>query len=346
MKAAVFERFQAPLMVRNVATPTPHPDSAIIRVKACGVCRSDWHGWMGHDGDVNLPHIPGHELAGVIEEVGSKVTRWNSGQRVTVPFSCGCGTCQQCQEGHPQICDNYTQPGFTHWGAFAEFVEIRYADVNLVELPESIDFVTAASLGCRFATAFRAVVDQGRVAGGSTVAIHGCGGVGLSAVMIAAALGAEVIAVDISDDQLQLARDFGAAHAVKVGQTADIPSVIQQITHGGANVSLDALGSRETLFNSVQCLAKRGRHVQVGLTLGDDTNPAIPMSDVIAKELELYGSHGMQANQYPRMLRMISNGKLTPQQLVHSRVSLEEAAGLLPRMNEFPTQGVTVIDRF
>jgi alcohol dehydrogenase len=301
---------------------------------------------MGHDGDVHLPHVPGHELAGFVEAVGSDVTDWKPGQRVTVPFSCGCGTCFQCRSGHSQVCDSYTQPGFTHWGAFAEFVEIRHADVNLVELPESIDFVTAASLGCRFATSFRAVVDQGRVTGGSRVAIHGCGGVGLSAVMIAAALGAEVVAVDIRPDRLQAARSLGAAHVIDASTVSSVPDAVLQATHGGVDVSLDALGSRTTLYNSVKCLRKRGRHVQVGLTLGDDQNPPVPMSDIIGKELELFGSHGMQATEYPRMLRMISSGILHPQKLVQDRVTLAQGADLLTRMHEFPGEGVTVIDRF
>ena len=189
MRAAVFEQFRTPLEIRNVHDPIPAADAAVIAVRACGLCRSDWHGWMGHDSDVHLPHVPGHELAGEVVAVGNTVKRWSSGQRVTVPFCCGCGTCAQCVGGNQQICDRYTQPGFTQWGAFAEFVAIRHADVNLVALPEEIDFVTAASLGCRFATSFRAVVDQGRTQPGDWVAVHGCGGVGLSAVMIAAAVG-------------------------------------------------------------------------------------------------------------------------------------------------------------
>ena len=156
-----------------------------MRVKATGVCRSDWHGWVGHDKDITLPHVPGHELAGVVEAVGRDVRKWKRGDRVTVPFVCGCGECPQCQAGHQQVCDHQFQPGFTHWGSFAEFVSIHRADLNLVALPESLAFDTAASLGCRFATSFRAVVDQGRTSAGQWVAVHGCGGVGLSAVMIA-----------------------------------------------------------------------------------------------------------------------------------------------------------------
>ncbi len=347
MRAALFDAFQSPLSVCNVDSPKLHPDSAIIKVEACGICRSDWHGWMGHDSDVQLPHVPGHELAGVVAEVGNTVTDWRPGQRVTVPFSCGCGICPQCVCGNQQICDQYTQPGFTQWGAFAEYVEIRHANVNLVALPDSIDSVTAASLGCRFATSFRAVVHQGRVRAGDVLAIHGCGGVGLSAVMIAAALGARVIAVDIDESRLQLARKCGADAVLNATNCEDIPLEIHNINGGsGASMSIDALGSRTTCYNSIACLAKRGRHVQVGLTLGSETDPPIPMSLVIGRELEILGSHGMPAHEYGPMLRMVQDGKLTPQKLIQRQVSLEEACEILPKMDSFPGTGVVVIDRF
>lgn len=345
MKAAVFESFRSPIQIQHVPDPQPHPDAAVIAVRACGLCRSDWHGWMGHDSDVHLPHVPGHELAGVVTAVGSHVRQWKAGQRVTVPFCCGCGSCPQCTSGNQQICDCYTQPGFTQWGAFAEYVEIRHADVNLVELPENIDFVTAASLGCRFATSFRGVAVQGKLQPGDWLAVHGCGGVGLSAVMIAAALGAQVLAVDVRTDRLQLAQQCGALHTINASDT-DPVEAIRSLTDGGAHVSVDALGSKRTCWNSVRSLRKRGRHVQIGLLAGQESNPPVPMSLVIAGELEILGSHGMQAFEYPRMLRMISAGQLQPELLISDRVTLSEAAELLPRMHEFPGSGVTVIDRF
>ena len=210
MKAVVFESFGGKLNIQDVKKPMPKSHGVVIRVKATGVCRSDWHGWMGHDDGINLPHVPGHEFAGVVESVGSDVKRFKAGDKVTVPFISACGRCSECSSGNHQVCGNQTQPGFTHWGSFAEYVEIDFGDVNLVHLPEEIDYVTAASLGCRFATSFRAVVDQGKVSAGQWVAVHGCGGVGLSAVMIASSIGANVIAVDISDDALALAQKLGA----------------------------------------------------------------------------------------------------------------------------------------
>ncbi len=164
MKAAIYHAFGESLGIEDLPDPEPSPGGVVISVKATGLCRSDWHGWMGHDPDICLPHVPGHELAGVIEAVGKDVANWNTGDRVTLPFVCGCGACPQCDSGNQQVCDHQFQPGFTHWGSFAEYVAIDYADVNLVRLPEELDFVTAASLGCRFVTSFPAVVDQARVA--------------------------------------------------------------------------------------------------------------------------------------------------------------------------------------
>jgi alcohol dehydrogenase len=344
MKAAVFDQFQTTLQIREVADPQPHPDSAIIAVKACGICRSDWHGWMGHDSDVSLPHVPGHELAGRVTAVGEQVRGWTVGQRITAPFCCGCDHCEQCASGNPQICDNHTQPGFTQWGAFAEFVEIRFADVNLVGLPDELDFVTAASLGCRFATSFRAIVAQGRVSAGDWVAIHGCGGVGLSAVMIASAVGANVIAIDIQPERLRVAERCGASFLLGPDES-DVPNAVKSLTSGGAHVSVDAFGSHATCWNSVSCLRKRGRHIQIGLTLGEQSNPRIPMDIVVARELEVLGSHGLQAFEYGRMFRMIQSGAVNPRLLITDCVSLESGAELLPKLNQFPGNGVTVIDR-
>lgn len=346
MKAALFEEFGQPISIQNVPDPTPHQDGVVIRVRANGICRSDWHGWMGHDGDVHLPHIPGHELAGIVEAVGVNVAKWQPGDRVTVPFACGCGSCGECLSGNHQVCDNYFQPGFTAWGSFAEYVGIRYADVNLVKLPESLDFEEAASLGCRFITSFRAVVAQGRVAPGEWVVVHGCGGIGLSAIMIANAIGAQVIGVDIKDEALHLAKSLGAAFTFNANKEADLIEAIHEITGGGAQVSIDALGSNETCLNSILSLRKRGRHIQIGVMADDDKESPIPMGMVMFKELELIGSHGMQAHAFGPMLNMITTGKLQPGKMITRRVSLEEGIKVLEKMGNFPESGVVVINQF
>ena len=346
MKAAVYEKFQEPLTIKNVSDPIPSKNGVVLRTGACGICRSDWHGWMGNDADIKLPHVPGHELAGTVVETGGEVVNWKKGDRVTLPFVCGCGTCQQCASGNQQICDFQFQPGFTAWGAFAELAAIDYADANLVRLPEEIDFVTASSLGCRFTTSFRAVAAQGRVSGGEWIAVHGAGGVGLSAIMIAAAFGANVVAVDIDDAKLAFAQSIGAGHTVNSRAVENTIEAVKEITKGGAHVSIDALGSPETCFNSIACLRKRGRHIQVGIMEAEHHKPRIPMDLVIGRELEILGSHGMQAYKYPEMLEMILSGKLRPEKLIGKTVSLEESLEELTQMNNFRGVGLTVIDRF
>ena len=344
MKAILFEKFQETPKVVTVDDPTPEAYGVVVKVEATGVCRSDWHGWMGHDSDVELPHIPGHELAGVIAAVGKDVRNWKPGDRVTVPFICGCGSCSECHAGQQQVCLNQEQPGFTHWGSFAEYVPIHQADLNVVALPETMDFATAASLGCRFATSFRAVVDQGKVSAGQWVAVHGCGGVGLSAVMIASAAGANVIGVDLDPAKLALAKELGAVAAID--GKGDVVEAIKEITKGGAHVSIDALGHPVTMTNSILGLRPRGKHIQVGLMLGEHAAPTVPMSKIIGQEIELLGSHGMQAHRYGAMLDMIESGKLNPAQLVGDKISIDAAADALMNMDKFQSIGATVITSF
>ncbi|MEO0570085.1 MAG: zinc-dependent alcohol dehydrogenase family protein [Bacteroidota bacterium] len=345
MRAVVFEKFQGALSVQSVPDPKPKDEGVVLQVTATGLCRSDWHGWMGHDPDIVLPHVPGHELVGVIVAKGKKVKRFTIGDRVTVPFVCGCGSCEQCRTNNHQVCDYQSQPGFTHWGSFAEYVALDYADTNLVALPEGISDVTAATLGCRFITAYRAVVAQGRIKKGTSLAVHGCGGVGLSAIMIAHALGADIIAIDINEANLKLAKAFGAKTTINPLQV-DVISAVKEHSQGGVAVSIDALGSQETCFNSIANLRKRGRHVQVGLVTGNHVHPKIPMDQVLANELEIVGSHGMQAHVYPELLHLIQEGKLQPQKLINRTIPLEEATQLLPKMNNFDHTGVLVINSF
>ncbi|NNE30703.1 MAG: zinc-dependent alcohol dehydrogenase family protein, partial [Saprospiraceae bacterium] len=321
MKALLYNTFQGPLTIEKVPDPTPKTHGVVVKVSATGLCRSDWHGWMGHDQDIALPHVPGHELAGVVEAVGKDVRNFKVGDRVTVPFVCACGRCEQCDSGNHQVCDNQTQPGFTHWGSFAEYVALDHADVNLVRLPAEIDDVTAALLGCRFITSYRAIVHQGAVKSDQYVVVHGCGGVGLSAIIIAKALGAHVTAVDIKEESLKMARKLGADSIVNSTKSADVVSEVISLTRGGAHVSLDALGSQETSFNSISNLRKRGKHIQVGLMTGDHQHPRIPMDQVVANELEILGSHGMQAFKYPEVFDLIKTGKIDLKKFIKKTIS-------------------------
>lgn len=333
MRALVYDQVGERPSIRAVAIPECPPDAALVRVEATGVCRSDWHAWRGHD-PVPLPIIPGHEFAGTVAEVGAEVSRFAPGDRVTAPFVNGCGHCEWCLRGDAQVCPEQTQPGFTRNGSFAQYVVVTAADTNLVALPDAVGTDAAAALGCRFATAFRALTVHGRVRPGDEVAVFGCGGVGLSAVLIATALGARVTAVDISDAALDRARDLGATQGIRSdGDAADLERAVLGATRGGAHVTVDALGSADTAASAVRSLRRGGTHVQVGLMLGAATLAPLPWDRVIAWELSVIGSHGMSARDYPAMLDLIVEGRLDPAALIGSVTDLEGAVDALVAMD-------------
>ncbi|NUU05830.1 alcohol dehydrogenase catalytic domain-containing protein [Leifsonia sp. C5G2] len=339
MKALFYERFGGPVTVADLPDPEAPEGGAVVRVEASGLCRSDWHAWVGHDDTVRLPHVPGHEFAGVVAAVGDGVTRWRVGDRVTAPFVNGCGRCEWCLAGAAQVCPQQTQPGFTHWGSHAELVTVRAADTNLVRIPGALDAAAAASLGCRFATAYRAVTARARIQPGEWLAVYGAGGVGLSAVMIASALGARVVAVDRSPAALDLAARLGAQETVLAG--ADAPDAVVAATGGGAHATVDAVGSADTARAGVLSLRRQGRHVQVGLLA--TAVPDLPLDRVIGWELEVLGSHGMAAADYPAMLQLVASGRLRPQDLVGGAAGFAEAARLLETADSAPPTGIAVL---
>lgn len=342
MRAVVYDHHGEPPTVRSVAEPACPPGAVLVSVRATGVCRSDWHAWRGHD-PVELPHVPGHEFAGVVARVGAGVTASAVGDRVTAPFVCGCGACEWCRSGNAQVCPDQYQPGFTGPGSFAELVMVPAADTNLVRLPDTVSFTAAAALGCRFATAFRAVERHGRVAAGQWLAVFGCGGVGLSTVMIGRALGARVVAVDVSREALARAAELGAEHTVDAADLADASARVVELTGGGAHVGIDAIGSSAVAAASVRSLRPRGRHVQVGLLLGAAADTSLPMNLVIARELEVVGSHGMAAVDYPAMLGLIESGRLDPASLVARELGLDDAGQALADLDRPGPPGLTVI---
>src|SRR5215469_7135185 len=244
MRAMVLDQIRGPLAVREVPDPSPPNDGVVLQVLATGLCRSDWHAWAGHD-DISLPHVPGHELAGVVVATGTAVSRWSPGDRVTVPFVEGCGLCGWCRSGNAQVCPDQQQPGFTHWGSFAEYVALHAADTNLVAVPDAVTAEAAASLGCRFATAYRALTGRAGLIAREWVTVIGAGGVGLSAVMIAKAIGGRVIAVDRHPEALEVAGRLGADHVLVSGSDA-ISATVHELTGGGSHVAIDAVGSEET----------------------------------------------------------------------------------------------------
>ncbi|RUQ09882.1 alcohol dehydrogenase catalytic domain-containing protein [Curtobacterium sp. HSID17257] len=340
MRAVQYDRFGSMPVIVELPAPKAPADGVVVAVRATGVCRSDWHAWKGHDDSVALPHVPGHEFSGIVAAVGSDVSGFAVGDRVTAPFVFACGTCEQCRDGATQVCTRQQQPGFTLPGSYAESVVVPHADVNLVALPDEVGFAEAAGLGCRFGTAYHALHARGRVAAGEWVAVFGCGGVGLSTVLVAVAAGARVVAVDVSPAALERAAALGAT-TLQMGE--DVTATVREVTGGGAHVSVDAYGSRATSVAAVDSLRPRGRHVQVGLLLDDEAAPAIPMGRVIADELELLGSHGIAVGEYAAMLDDVVAGRLRPAESIGSTIGFDDLPGALEAMDRPATgSGMTV----
>lgn len=347
MRAAVLTRYREPLEFQdNLPMPAAGPNDVVIRVEACGICRSDWHlwqedwTWMGIS--VPLPRVQGHEFGGVVEEVGSGVRKLKRGDRVTVPFHIACGHCGYCHTGRSNICYALGFYGFHHDGGFAEYATLPNADVNAVALADTVDAVSAAALGCRFMTAYHGLVDQGNVRPGEWVTVFGIGGLGLASVQIAKALGARVIAISRDQSKLAQAKDEGAAHTVQAGDRA--VDEIKDLTGGGADVSVDAFGGSATILPGLMSLRKGGRHVQLGLTGKDDKGSvSLPIDAICAQELKLFGSVGCPTTSYPGMLSMIAAGQLNPSRLVTERVDASQVNRVFADMSGFKTHGLHVI---
>ena len=347
MKASVLREFSAPPQIETIDDPNCPADGVVIEIRACGVCRTDHHGWVGHHPAVKLPHVMGHELAGVIVETGADVSTFKTGDRVTAPFILGCGTCPDCTGGNATICETQSVIGFTRSGAFAEYIAIPQADFNLVQLPDAISFTAAAALGCRMTTAFRGLIDRGRLTKGETAVIHGCGGVGISAIMIAKAIGARAIAVDVNDKALELARQVGADDIINAGETEDVGGLVHELTSGGAHVSMDALGITATFQNSIRSLKKLGRHVQIGMPVDDHKIVDLPLYDLVyTRQLQLSGSRGLAADGFPPLIDLIVSGKIDASALVSAEINLSDVPEALANMNDFTSAGVSIITDF
>jgi D-arabinose 1-dehydrogenase-like Zn-dependent alcohol dehydrogenase len=351
MKAAVVEEIARPLVVHaNWPDPECGPDDAVVEVQANGICLSDHHLWQGGWPWLGIatqtPIVLGHEFCGVLEEVGASVTRFKKGDRVAIPFNHSCGRCEQCQAGHQNVCLDLRMPMLHYTGGFGRYAKVARADVNLVHLPPSISYLEAGAMGCRFMTSWHGIVDQAKVGAGEWVAVFGCGGIGLASVNIAAALGANVIAVSRTPAKLEMAKQLGAVAAVDAGDSHVVEQIIE-MTGGGAHVSVDALGDAPTALPAIACLRTRGRHLRLGISSKQQggTIP-LPVDLFVFKELKFIGSLGMQAARFPAMLHMVESGKLQPGKLITGTVAIEEAGAALAGVGKFSTIGMTVITKW
>jgi len=348
-RAAILEAYDEPLDVCDVDSVSPDSDGIVVNTDACGICRSDWHAWKGHWPSVPMGHILGHEPAGTVTAVGEDVENFAVGDEVGIPFNVACGQCEFCWGGESHMCSDGLSLGFAPElpGAFTSEFAIPNADFNAVHLPDQMAPVEMAALGCRFATSFHALAHKADVEAGDWLAVHGCGGIGLSAVNIATALGANVVAVDLNDEALDLAERVGAVATLNASDTDETPSAVRDITDGGADISVDALGIAETCCNSVESLGPQGQHVQVGMTTDDEAGEvSLPVDSIVGSELELVGVKGMPPNRYSELFQMIASGKVQPAKLVTNRVGLEDVSGRLRSMDDYGTLGFEVVTEF
>ena len=347
MKASVLHNFCTPPILEEVNDPVCGLNSVVIELKACGVCRSDHHAWSGNDPDVKLPHIMGHELAGVIVETGPEIEKFSIGDHVTVPFILGCGLCSDCKTGNSTICDKQETIGFTISGGFAQFVEICFADFNLVKLPSSLGFETAAAMGCRVTTAYRALTDRASLSPGEWLAVYGCGGVGTSAIMIAKALGANVIGIDINCLALKKAMEVGADIILDPTKCKNIWQEVRELTKGGVDVSLDALGIEVTFQNSLRSLRKLGRHIQIGMPTSNSTIVSLPLLELVySRQLKIIGTRGMAATGFSSLMTMINNGSINIDGLITRKLKLSQVPEAMLQFGQKSETGITIINNF
>ncbi len=345
MRAARLITYRQPLEVTTIPDPEPAEDGVVVRVLACGVCRSDWHAWSGSDPDVVLPMTPGHEYCGEVVAVGNRVRRWRVGDRVIAPFILACGHCQDCSQGHQTICADQVVPGFTCDGAFAEFIAVAHADANLTALPDTLAPEIAAALGCRVTTAWQALVGRAQVQGGEWLAVFGGGGVGISTLLLGKALGARVVVVDIADDKLAYAKSLGADVVINAA-TCDAPQAVRDQTGGGAHVAIEALGIEATTVSAMKSLRKLGRMVQIGMPAGDHTTMSLPMDALYSGQLSIFGTRGMPSWRYPSLLSLIAGGDVDLSPLVTRKITMNQASSELAAFDNPTPPGVAVITDF
>lgn len=345
MRAAQITSWRAPLEICNLHEPAPEEGGVVLKLLACGVCRSDWHAWSGADPDVALPHVPGHEYCGEVVAVGKGVARWAVGDRVIAPFILACGSCADCAAGNQTICASQALPGFTHQGAFAEYISVPFADANLTALPDSIDPALAAGLGCRVTTAWHALTGRAALRAGEWLAVFGGGGVGISALLLGRALGARVAVVDIAPEKLAYAKALGADAVINAAET-DAAEAVREVTGGGADLAVEALGVEATTVGALKSLRKLGRMVQVGMPAGDHCVMPIPMDAVYSGQLAIYGTRGMPSWRYPSLLSLMEGGHVDLSPLVTRHIALSEATKELQAFDGVAPPGVAVITDF
>ena len=308
MRALVLEKFNGPFVAKDVPTPVIAPHEALVRVRNVGVCGTDVKIRADKMGLGVIPLIMGHEIAGEVAEVGREVRGVAPGDRVVVNFYITCGRCGACRVGRDTLCSDVRQLGFSTDGGFAEYV--KAPAINLCKVPDHVSLESASILGDAVATSYHAITKRAQVRPGTTVALIGVGGVGLHALQMARLAGGWVIAVDVSQARLDLARKLGA-DAVVDARGGPFHEAVRKLTDGqGVDVVLEFVGNAQTLPSSYQSLKRAGRLVFVGYTPGFSM-PVMP-HEFVRNEFEIVGSRANTKQELAETMELVAHGRITP----------------------------------
>lgn len=318
MKAAVFHGPGKSLQVEDVQVPSLERGDVLVRTAACGVCATDLHYMHGTPTFKKPPLILGHEVSGLVEEVSDGVVGYSEGERVLVPAVLSCGSCANCRDGRDNICERMAMVGNDIDGGFAEF--LRVPARTLFKLPAELPLQESAVISDALSTPFHAVKNRGMVRAGDLVAIFGCGGVGLNAVQIAAAFGATVVAVDIDDKKLELAKRLGAS-ATFNSKEVDVVKEIKSLTGGRVDVAFEIVGRPEVLELAFSSVKTGGRLVSVG---SSERNWDFRVGRLMYREMSVVGSFGCRSSEYPRIIEMVRSGRLKLDPVISRKLPLEE----------------------
>ncbi len=319
MKAAILYAAKEPLRIEEIPTPTPGAGEVLVKVAACGLCHTDLH-YIDHGTPTfkKPPIILGHEISGTVAGLGSGVKSWKEGDRVLLPAVYGCGECDMCRTGRENICYHMVMFGNNVNGGYAEYVLAPAKDI--LALPDEIPLVEGSIIADATTTPYHAVVNRGKVKPGDKVVVFGCGGIGLNVVQVAAAVGAQVIAVDIVDQKLEWARELGAEVTLNSTQFDRIDKEIRKLTGGGADIGFEALGNPVVQSQTFNSLRTGGRFVVVGFA----SKPMqLNTGKVMYREMEIIGSLGCRAVDYPRVIELARQGKIKVKELVTARFTLD-----------------------
>jgi propanol-preferring alcohol dehydrogenase len=320
MKAAIFHAANQPLTVEEIPTPTPGAGEVLIKVAGCGVCHTDLH-YIDHGVSTfkKPPLVLGHEISGTVAGLGAGVSQWKESARVLLPAVYGCGQCAMCRTGRENICEKMVMFGNNVDGGYAEYLLAPAKDI--IALPDELPLVESSIIADAVTTPYHAVVNRGQVKPGDSVVVIGCGGIGLNLVQVAAAVGAKVIAIDVIDSKLEWAKKLGAQATINAKAVERVDKEVRKLTGGGADIGFEAIGNPTTQAQAFSCIRTGGRFVVVGFT---DKPMMLDTGRVMYREMEIIGSLGCRAVDYPRVLELARQGKIKVKELVTAQFALND----------------------